>query len=65
MPKIQITFSDELYETLHEEAERRNMTIAALVREYITSGLAKQGIQVTQRVQWGGNRHKPKPDEDN
>jgi hypothetical protein len=60
MPKIPITFSDELYDALHAEAERRNTTIAALVREYSTQALAKQGITVTERVQWGGSRRKPK-----
>lgn len=64
MPKIPITFSDELYEAIRAEAERRNTTIAALVREYTTQALAQQGINVTERVQWGGNRRKPKAGED-
>lgn len=65
MPKIPITFPDDLYEALRIEAEKRNTTIAALVREYIAAGLAKEGIKVSQRVQWGGNRHKPKSDKEN
>lgn len=60
MPKIQITFSDQLFDALRTEAERRNTTIAALVREYATQALAKQGVQVTERVQWGGNRRQTK-----
>jgi hypothetical protein len=59
MPKVPITFSDELYEALRAEAERRNTTIAALVREFTTNGLAQTGITVSGKVQWGGNR-KPK-----
>jgi hypothetical protein len=60
MPKVPITFSDELYDALRIEAERRNATIAALVREYIATGLAQQGVVVTQKVQWGGNRREAK-----
>lgn len=60
MPKIPITFSNDLYEALQAEAKRRNTTVAALVREYTTQALAKQGIHVTERIQWGGNRRKPK-----
>jgi len=64
MPKIQITFPDELFNALRVESERRKTTIAALVREYATQALAKQGINVTERVQWGGNRRKPKAEAD-
>jgi hypothetical protein len=63
MPKVPITFTDELYEALKNEAERRNTTIAALIREYAKAGLAQSGVEITQKVQWGGNRRKPKGSE--
>jgi hypothetical protein len=63
MPKVPITFTNELYEALKNEAERRNTTIAALIREYAKVGLAQSGIEITQKVQWGGNRRKSKSSE--
>jgi hypothetical protein len=60
MPKLLITLTEELQDALRAESERRNTTIAAIVREYIAAGLAKNGIEIKERVKWGGNRHKPK-----
>jgi hypothetical protein len=60
MPKFLVTLTDELQNALKTESERRNTTIAAIVREYITEGLAKSGIEIKERVKWGGQAHKPK-----
>jgi hypothetical protein len=64
MPKTPITFPADLYAALQNEAKRRNTTIAALVREYVAEALAKQGIKVTQHVQWGGKRVKSKEEDE-
>ncbi len=57
LARIALNMTQEMYDELQAEAEKRGATIANLVREYILRGLIADGHTVTHhKVAWGGSR---------
>jgi hypothetical protein len=57
LPRIALNMTQEMYDQLQAEADKRGATMANLVREYILRGLAADGHTVEHyKVTWGGNR---------
>lgn len=64
MPRIIFTLTDEMESDLKEEAAKRGMPVASLLRQYIARGLVQDTGKPAERynVKWGGDRT---PDDEN
>jgi hypothetical protein len=65
MPRLGINVTQEMYDALQAEADKRGATIANLVREYVLRGLQGDGHEVEKyKIVWGGGRGRHKENED-
>lgn len=63
MARITFTVTEEMYEALLAEAEKRGTPYALLAREYIARGLETDGHHIKQKkVTWGGKRRPSRSD---
>ena len=55
--KIIFNAPDKMYEVLKQEANKRDMTMSAIIRTSIAEWLSFQGHNVPRTMEWGGKRN--------
>lgn len=62
MTRIKFNVTDEVNDLLHEEADKRGIPMAEVIRLYVEAGLAADGYTLSgEKVKRGGDRKRRKP----